>query len=262
MKKLLIIATILLALSSAFAERKALVIANSAYDKVTLTSPGADADDMQTALQNMGFAVTRVNNVTLPKLIAAVDTFSVHLKPVDNVVVYYSGFGTSKKDLNYLIPSGANLAVVQEKNIFYSVDTLAQKMKAAQTSILILEASRPWAPKGIKSPLPQNFVSMVSAAPKQAILFAAQPGKGVQNPNLDKSLFTQTLLQQITTSDLGFNTLFAKTATAINLGTKTAQKPWMSNNLDPDFFFIDNQIKGMWKGMKSLDIEGGGSISW
>ncbi|MDY0152756.1 MAG: caspase family protein [Candidatus Cloacimonas sp.] len=261
MRKLLVIFVLLLALTSAFAERKALVIANSKYDKVSLNSPLADADSMQTALRLMGFNVTRFNNLTLPKMIAAIDTFSVHLKATDNVVVYYSGLGTSSKELNYLVPAGENLSVIGEKNVFYSVNTLATKTKKAKTSILILEASRPWSPTGGKS-TSHPFVAMVSAAPNQAILFAAQPGKSIQNANLANSLFTETLLKQISSSDLGFNVLFGKMATAINLSTRTAQKPWMSNNLAEDFFFIDNQIKGMWKGINPMHIEGGGSISW
>lgn len=261
MRKLLVICVLLLALTSAFAERKALVIANFNYAKVSLNSPQADADSMQTALQLMGFSVSRFNNLTLPKMMAAIDTFSVHLKATDNVVVYYSGFGTNSKELNYLIPAGGNPSIIGEKNVFYNVSTLAAKTKMAKTSILILEASRPWPLDSGKS-TSHPFVSMVSASPNQVILFAAQPGKVIQNSKLERSLFTQTLLKQITSSDKGFNELFAKTATAVNQSTKTVQKPWMSNNLAPDFFFIDNQIKGMWKGINPMHIEGGGSISW
>lgn len=262
MKKLLIISILLMLLSYAFAERKALVIANSSYEKMLLKSPVADADDMQTALQYMGFSVKRFNNLSLPAMNAAIDSFAVHLKAVDEVVFYYSGHGMSMNKINYLVPAGANLSVVPTRSIYYNVSTIAQKLKVAKTSMLILEASRPWAPVGSKSVAPQSFVSMASASPNQVIMSAAQPGKGIQNGLLDKSLFTQALLAQITDSDLGLNVLFAKAATQMSTSTKGVQKAWISGSLSEDFFFISNEIKRGWGGINPMQIEGGGSISW
>ena len=59
MKKYLITGLLLLVIVFAFAERKALVIANWNYPNAVLKSPKADADSITAALEGVNFNITR-----------------------------------------------------------------------------------------------------------------------------------------------------------------------------------------------------------
>jgi len=263
MKKLLIISMLLLAITCAFAERKALVIANWNYANATLKSPSADADSMQKALVDFGFNVKRFNNLNLAALSAVIDSFAVKVKSTDEVVVYYSGHGANTNSINYIAPANVNLADTKTyAKTLYNLGTLAGKVKGAKISILVVEASRVWAPVGSKSGVPKSFASMKAASANQTIIFSTEPGKAVQNSSLSYSLFTNALISKIYATEAGINQIFPSLAAEMDKSTNSLQHPWFSGPLKNDFHFINNDIKAMWKRLNPIKYEGGGSLSW
>lgn len=252
---------LLIMLGSLFADRKALVIGISQYDGTTLSTALSDADSMAAALSDLGFSIWKHKNLNLQTFKAAVDSFAVKIQPTDEVVVYYSGHGTNQNGINYLAPAGLNLSKVQTyANTAYSLNTLAQKVKGAISSLIILEASRPWSSGG-KSSI-KSLVTVTPAVGNQAILSAAQPGKGVVSSPGKVSLFTRVLIRQISTSPEGINALFPKVTAEVKSISKQAQQPWMSNLINTNFYFQQTQEKGIWRGMNPMEIEGGGSLNW
>ncbi len=262
MKKLIVISLLLIMLGSLFADRKALVIGISQYEGTTLSTSLSDADSMAAALSDLGFSIWKHKNLNLQAFKTAVDSFTVKIDPLDEVVVYFSGHGTNQNGINYLAPAGLNLSTAQTyAKTAYSLNTLAQKVKGAISSLIILEASRPWSSSGGKAST-KSFVTVSPAVGNQAILSAAQPGKGVTNSTGKVSLFTRELIRQISTSEEGINALFPQIAAEVKRTTITAQQPWMSNLINTNFYFIKNQEKGIWKEMSPMEIEGGGSLNW
>ncbi|MDD2228184.1 MAG: caspase family protein [Candidatus Cloacimonetes bacterium] len=263
MKKLIIICILLVLVGSAFAERKALVIANSRYDGMVLTNAIADADSMQAVLQKLEFSVERYNNMKLGIMTAAIDSFAVRITANDEVVFYFSGHGTNANNVNYIVPYGANLSSKQEfSKTAYSVSSLAQRLKKAKSSIIVLEASKAWGVSGTKA-VPKPFVEMAAAASNQVIVTSAQPEKIVQNSSLSYSKFTQCLTEQIGTSEEGFNTLFPLIVSAVQSQTAKLQKPWISGALKRDFHFVTHEMYIRWhRTFNKEDIDGGGSLSW
>ena len=262
MKKLVILVILLSLVAAVFAERKALVIANAAYDKVTLQSPIADADSMEAALHKLHFVVQRFNNLKLSGMQAAVDTFAVKIKSTDEVIFYYSGQGISAEQVNYLVPSGCNLSTTQVfSQTAYSLNTLAQKLRTAKTSIIILEASRTWANVGEKAAA-KPFTSINSASPKQVIITSAQPASVIQNSNLARSVFTDAFIRLSSKSEENFNLLFPKIVAEVKAKTNNAQITWISGTLASEFKCVNEEVKLYWHRMQMRGIEGGGSISW
>nr|MBP7310740.1 caspase family protein [Candidatus Cloacimonadota bacterium] len=191
-----------------------------------------------------------------------VDSFAVKIDPLDEVVVYYSGHGTNQNGINYLAPAGLNLSTVQTyANTAYSLNTLTQKVKGAISSLVILEASRSWSIKGIRAST-KSFVTLSPAVGNQAILSAAQPGKGVATSTGKVSLFTRELIRQISSSPEGINALFPKVAAEVKKTTLAVQQPWMSNLINTNFYFNKTQERGIWKETSPMEIEGGGSLNW
>jgi len=263
MKKILILGLLLLIITAAFAERKALVMANWTYPNANLSSPKADADTVSATLTSLGFSVTRFNNLSITDFKTAIDTFAVKTKATDEVVVYYSGHGIKYNNNNYMVPSGTDLGKPQLYNkTSYNIGSMADKLKHAKTSILIIEASRSWAPTGIKSPVPLSFAPLSNSNPNQLVILSAEPGQVVQNSNLPLSLFSSALVRYMATSETGINAFFPALSSEIMKNTNNLQKPFKTGTLQNDFKFNTNTLKGMWKGMNPMEIEGGGSISW
>lgn len=263
MKKWLVITLLMLTVLSLFAERKAIVIANSNYSKVMLNSPVNDATDMEAALRGVGFNVLRYNNLKLPAMTNAINSFASGLTDQDEVVVYFAGHGTSYEGANYLVPAGVNLSNSQVyRKTAYSVATLAQKVSVAKTSLIVIEASKQWAPDNARA-IAKPFVTMTSANPaKQAIIFAARPETVVLNSYAGKSLFTTTFISNITESDQDINQTMNKIITEVATTTRGMQIPWMSNAVGTEFIFNPANSRWRFKAFNLKDIEGGGSISW
>ncbi len=263
MKRLIIICMMLAVIGGVFAERKALVIANSAYGSVNINSAIADADSMEAALTALEFTVLRRNNLRLTAITAAVDSFAQRISSTDEVVVYYSGHGTNAGGVNYIVPSGVNLGISQVfAKTAYSLNTLTQKLKLAKRSLIILEASRSWGLTGSKA-VPKPFVGMIPVSAKQVIISAAQPSKVVSLNQGTQSTFTKSLIERITTSEEGFNSVFPLVASDVMARTGKLQQPWASGTFDGDFYFFTSEMKVRWKGNYFEEgVDGGGSLSW
>lgn len=262
MKKLIIVCMLLTLLGSAFGLRRALVMGNSSYDKVTLESPSTDVDSVAAYLNQMGFMVWKFKDLSLADFRAVVDSFSVRIGSGDEAVVYYSGHGTNQNGVNYLVPAGANLSTPQSyAKTAYSLSTLANKIKQAKSSVIILEACRNWGDPGSKTSS-KSFVLMNAAAPSQVIITSAAPGFTVRNPNAVPSQFTQTFLRHISSSEEGLNAILPRIRTEVSNLTGSLQQPWASNALNPDFFFISKEQKRIWQNLLPSAPEGGGSLNW
>ncbi|HNX36771.1 MAG TPA: caspase family protein [Candidatus Cloacimonadota bacterium] len=263
MKRWFTLGLIMIMALSLFAERKALVIANSNYDRVTLNSPINDATNMESALTGLGFSVSRYNNLRLAAMVSAVDSFATTITANDDVVVYFAGHGTAYDGVNYLCPAGMNLSTSQSyKKTAYNLNTLAAKTKIARTSMLVIEASKQWTPDGTKA-IAKPFAKMLATAPtKQVIVFSARPDKIVLNSYEEKSIFTTTFIKNITESDLNFNLMMQGVITEVATQTKGLQVPWVSGVMTTEFIFNPLDSKWRFKSFDLWDTEGGGSISW
>ncbi|PKN73994.1 MAG: hypothetical protein CVU50_00015 [Candidatus Cloacimonetes bacterium HGW-Cloacimonetes-3] len=263
MKRLIIICMLVAAIGSVFAERKALVIANSMYGKVLVNSAIADADSMEAALRTLEFSVLRHNNLRLSSITAAVDSFAQGISSSDEVVVYYSGHGTNASGVNYIVPSGVDLGNTQVySKTAYSLSTLAQKLKLAKRSLIILEASRSWGLSGSKA-VSKPFVAMIPVSAKQVIVSAAQPSSVVQLSLGTHSTFTQSLIERISTSEEGFNSIFPLVVSDVMARTGKLQQPWATGAFDGDFYFITTEMKLRWRNNYfEQGVDGGGSLSW
>ena len=93
--------------SSAFAEKRvALVIGNSAYQKVAkLPNPANDAAAVAAMLKAAGFdSVESRANLSAVDLRKALRDFGSKARDADMAVVYYAGHGIELDGINYLIP--------------------------------------------------------------------------------------------------------------------------------------------------------------
>src|ERR1700730_12481050 len=100
---------------SALAEKRvALVIGNSAYQKVArLTNPANDATAVAAMFKAAGFdSVESKMNLTVNEMRRALRDFGNKSRDADMAVLYYAGHGIELDGTNYLIPVDASLETV------------------------------------------------------------------------------------------------------------------------------------------------------
>ncbi|MES2944438.1 MAG: caspase family protein, partial [Pseudomonadota bacterium] len=83
------------------AARLALVIGNRDYTVGELKNPVNDAVAMARELGRLGFTVTSVINLKRDDIGRTVEGFASHIRPGDDVVVFYAGHGMQVKGVNY-----------------------------------------------------------------------------------------------------------------------------------------------------------------
>ncbi len=266
MKKTLILSLILLLTAGLFAERKALVIGNSNYQRKTLLAPFNDSNTMATALGASGFEVTQANNLTLKQFQAVVDTFAVRLNSEDEVIFYYSGHGAhGTGSNNYLLPIDADPGVTDFYDypaISIHVNTLLDKLKAAKTSIVILEASRQWM-RIDGARLNLGFV-WEGAAENQMLVFSTGPDRIIPDYDLPASVFTSALAEKLNRSYVSANAIFTELTEELPKLTEGKYHPWFSGELKEDLllYYPEQIYLTPGNAPSPSEVEGGGSLSW
>ena len=129
-------------------KRVALIIGNSAYEKIPLKNPINDAKLMTQTLQSMGFEVISVFDANRRSVMLAIQDFGGKLNEYGRDTVglfYFAGHGVQSDGVNYLIPVEADIQKKRHLSIeaVKSQDLLEQMRNARNaTNIIILDACR------------------------------------------------------------------------------------------------------------------------
>ena len=223
MKHLFKLTTLLLVLLSitltAHAERRALVIGNSAYggDR-TLPRATADAAAVAQALQDVGFAkrnITTVNDLANVAMSDTIDQFTKSIGTGDEVVFYFSGHGFSTDNGgNFLVPIGAPVQDLEASDLsfvknFQSLQLTLDALQAKKPKVLIaiLDACRSYPTRQLSRKTGSNSVTGLNthmqAAEGQLIMYAASHGRSAYeaiDPQTDKhplSIYTRVLVEEM-----------------------------------------------------------------
>ena len=130
------------------AQRVALVIGNQDYEarSARLVNPVADARAVRDVLDDLGFAVTYVEDADKERMDRAADTFIDAIQPGAAAVFYYAGHGMELDGRNYLAPVNALVSwdAVQTRNRSFVANEVQERMEdaGATVRIVILDACR------------------------------------------------------------------------------------------------------------------------
>lgn len=221
-------------------QRVALVIGNAAYKVGRLRNPVNDARAMTQALKQAGFDVDHRENLTHRQMFEATRDFGDRLKPGAVALFYYAGHGLQVRDRNYLIPVEADLRTEDEAP-YTSIDAsyALDVMNRARTrvNVVILDACR-------NNPFAKNFrsasrgLAQMEAPSGTLIAYATAPGKVASDGAGEHGLYTQHLLQHLSTPGLPVEILFKRVRESVERETKSQQVPWESSSLKGDFSFV------------------------
>jgi uncharacterized caspase-like protein len=241
----LLIFSIWLGCSSALAEKRvALVIGNSAYQKVAkLPNPANDAAAVAAMLKAAGFdLVESKSNLTVADLRKSLREFGSKARDADMAVVYYAGHGIELDGTNYLIPVDAALEtdadVLDETlpldRVLFAVEP------AKQLRLVILDACRdnPFA-KTMKRTIASRAIGRGLAkieptSPNTMIAFAAKAGSTASDGDSKNSPFAAALVEHLPKPGLDLRRAFGFVRDEVLKNTGNKQEPYVYGSLGGD----------------------------
>jgi formylglycine-generating enzyme required for sulfatase activity len=242
---LLAIWSMLLLSPPAFAEKRvALVVGNSAYQKVpVLANPPKDADDMAEMFRKAGFSVViSKRNLGVIEMRRALRDFSDEVRDADVAIVYYAGHGMEIDGTNYLIPVDALLQRdIDAFDEAIPLDRVLAVMEPAkQLRLVILDACRdnPFS-KAMKRNLASRAVSRGLAkiepnSPNTMVAFAAKAGSTAADGDDQNSPYTAALLRHLPRPGLDLRKAFGFVRDDVLQVTHSRQEPFIYGSLGGD----------------------------
>jgi formylglycine-generating enzyme required for sulfatase activity len=243
-----IVSAMLLALAGmatspvALAEKRvALVIGNSDYEQVTrLANPANDAADMAAALEEIGFdEVTLALDLDHGAMRATLGEFTRTAAGADIAVVYFAGHGIEVGGTNYLIPTDATLAHVDDVEFeAVALSTALHALnRAGKLKLVILDACRnnPFVPEmdvaGATRSIGRGLARVEPQGSDTLIAYAAREGTVAEDGDGANSPYAAALINHLATPGLDVRILFGRVRDEVRAATGGAQEPFIYGSL-------------------------------
>jgi hypothetical protein len=233
-----------------FANRKALVIGNDAYKKVTpLLNAAEDAKVVAESLAALGFKVSLKLDVDRKQFQSEIRAFKNQVKAGDEVAIFYAGHGVQIASTNYLLPidiAGQNEEEIRDDAI--SLQRILDDMteKEAKFTLAMIDACRdnPFKSSG-RSVIGTRGLAPTTAATGQMIVFSAGTGQQALDklgPN-DKSkngLFTRVFVKEMQKAGVSVDRVVRNVRTEVVALAKSVghnQVPAIYDQVVGEFYF-------------------------
>jgi hypothetical protein len=237
------------AATPAFAEKRvALVIGNSAYEKVSrLDNPANDAGLMAETLKAAGFdSVDTRRDLKIEDMRRALREFVDKSRDADVAVVYYAGHGIEVDGTNYLVPVDAVLE--RDSDIYdeaMSLDRVLVSVEPAkQLRLVMLDACRdnPFA-KTMKRTIAarsigRGLAKVEPTSPNTLIAFASKAGSTASDGDGKNSPFTTAVAKYVTKPGLDLRKAFGYVRDDVLRSTGNHQEPYVYGSLGGDDFSL------------------------
>src|SRR5215470_11556580 len=249
---LLVAALIGLSVRAHAQTRVALVIGNSAYQKVVnLTNPVHDAQDVSEALKRLGFAVNTVTDADFDGFRRALRDFGRMATNADMAVFYYAGHGVEIEGNNWLLPTDAELkSDLDARTEAIGLQSAMEAVSAAKTlGLVILDACRNNPFSNMRRAVVTRSVQMLGLAPVQPsdnvlVAYAARDGTVAGDGTGHNSPYAAALLKHIETPGLEVDFLFRNVRDDVMAATKNEQQPFVYGSLSSDQIYFKTPPAG------------------
>jgi hypothetical protein len=242
-KKIALLLVLFLSVPLLYSQQKfALVIGNGNYTGISrLSNPVNDANDMEAALQELGFTVDKVLDGSLTEIENAVMILKNRLSMSSDSYgfLFYAGHGVQSNGVNYLIPVNANIPsenYLRERAV--SVQAMMDELNDAGNTlnIVVLDACRDnpfgWARSGSRG------LTVLSNQPTNSIIvYATSAGATAADGTGRNGLFTEHLLTNLKTPGLEVSEVFRLTGAAVSQASGRQQIPAIYNQFYGTAYF-------------------------
>lgn len=221
-------------------KRYALVVGNGSYEIGSLKNPINDARSMATVLQETGFAVSLLENVTAEEFQKGLDDFLQNIPAGSTALFYYAGHAFQSEGRNYLLPVDIKVSSVdQVKNNSVNAHDLIQQFNSAgaEFSIFIFDACRdnPFVAGG--GEVGRGLASMESDGGETLIAFSTQSGEVAYDGFGSNSPYTGALVTEMDKPGADVLDVFRSVRRSVRIWTKGQQRPFISASIERNFYF-------------------------
>ncbi len=264
MKRYLMLWLMLILSLSAFAQRKALIIGNSGFDKYQISTSLNDAQLAADAFTAMDYQVNLYKDQNYQQMIEALEAFKNSLTKNDVAVFYYAGYTMQESGKNYLIPYSSKDSKPDDAAKL-SVDVVLEAISRAHRSFMILESrqmGKPF-PKSLCAK-DKGLAAIERLRPNQGFAMASAPGKELKQQGEKYSIFSYTLFNKMTSAMIDFPELMRESSEAVKTYTEGKQIPHWQSTLDAPFSFWEQTqgLKFKFRLPTYRVLEGGGSYNF
>lgn len=226
--------------------RIALVIGNGAYKNVEhLANPINDAQDTAEALQRIGFAVTRAEDLDFIGFRNAVLAFKKAAETADMAIIYFAGHGVEIDGENWLLPIDVEL----RNDVDASSEAIGLRwaMHAVENTktlgIVILDSCRNNPFKIAKARTRATRAAEIGLAPVDTtdnvlVVYASRHGTVAFDGDGRNSPFTASLLRHVETPGLEVDFLFRNVRDDVIAATEKMQQPVVYGSLSSDEIYL------------------------
>jgi uncharacterized caspase-like protein len=223
------------------APRHALVIGNSSYGFGPLKNPANDAKALGSELRSAGFEVTVGLDLTRQQMLEAIRAYGESLNKAKAIgVFYFAGHGLQLAWRNYLVPTDANIAKMEDiqakcVDVNAVIEGIAKAVNPM--NVVILDACRE-NPFGGDVKLDQKGLSQLDAPPGTILAYATAPGNLASDGDGANGLYTEQLLREMKVPEAKIEDVFKRVRLTVRRRSNGQQVPWESTSLEEDFWFI------------------------
>jgi uncharacterized caspase-like protein len=218
------------------ARRVALVIGNAAYRHAPpLANPGNDAEDIAKTLSQLGFEVTRRQDLVKADMDRVLSGFAASLNGAEMALFFYAGHGLQVSGQNYLIPVDASLGSATALEFEAVRLDLVQRIMETETptNVLILDACRdnPLARNlarslGTRSGAIGRGLATQESGAGTLISYSTQPGNVALDGTGRNSPFAAALLKHLPGEGRGLTSTLIAVRNDVMTATARRQVPW------------------------------------
>ena len=232
-----------------FANRKALVIGNNRYTKIsTLQNAVQDAQSIADSLEAVGYKVTLLKNLNQSDMKAEIRKFKTNVDGGDEVLFFYAGHGVQIESTNYLLPvniSGESVDEIKDDSIPLQKFLDDMQEKKAKFTLAMIDACRDNPFKTAGRSIGTRGLSPTTPASGQMIIFSA----GTNEKALDKvgekdtsknGLFTRVFLEEMQQGGVPVDRILKKVKNRVVEIAKSVnhdQMPAIYDQTVGDFYF-------------------------
>jgi caspase domain-containing protein len=215
-------------------QRVALLVGNANYldPSLSLRNPANDARALGDRLETLGFQVTRAIDKTQAEMAAQIARFQTEATGAEIALFFYAGHGVQIGGENYMIATDfqvANAANLVADSVPMGAVRDAFAAARPDLSVLILDACRnnPFVDAGVVEP---GLVRTKGVA-GMLIAYATDPGNVAYDGIGENSVFTNALLDHISTPGLDTRLMMGRVRQQVVLETFGEQVPWVEESV-------------------------------
>jgi len=226
-------------------KKYALVIGNANYTQQPLKNPVNDARLMASTLSQLGFAVSKHENIPdTDSFFKALREFRQRLEPGSVALFYYAGHGMQVNGQNFLLPT--QVEIQEEAQVKYKAlnleDILSQlEQSKTRMNLVILDACR-------DNPYERKFrsgssrgLAIVTPPRGTLIAYATDANSVASDGDGSNGLYTEALVKSLRKPGLLLSNVFRETRREVLQRSNNRQNPAEYDKLLEDFYFVPPQ---------------------